>query len=191
VVSISGNLSFTENSQFCQNHSQFYWKCHFHWTWKYRNIDISTLFRLKSHLLKTNCWLLSTCNIRLSNKSTKIIGRPAVAAKCRWRHVAIGLHQLENQNTPAGSIIAPHRTVQWFEPWNNIYFFIFLSYILISIYLNSDDIFEDKKIIFPIKWGKLVHGEVWEFFCKTWFLPFYVLFWPFFSPQRRIFGQFW
>jgi hypothetical protein len=41
-----------------------------------------------------------------------------------------------------------------------IFFVLYVSFNL------SDDVFEGKKNIFPIKWGKLVHGEVTDFFLQ-------------------------
>jgi hypothetical protein len=46
---------------------------------------------------------------------------------------------------------------------NFFYFFIFPSYMLVFIYLMT---FLRKEKKYPIKWGKLVHGEVREFFLQ-------------------------
>jgi hypothetical protein len=40
---------------------------------------------------------------------------------------------------------------------NFFFHFFFVLYININL---SDDVFEGKKLFFPIIWGKLVHGEV-------------------------------
>jgi hypothetical protein len=49
-----------------------------------------------------------------------------------------------------------------------IFFPVFLSNISISIYLMT---FLRKKYISPRKWGKLVHGEVWEFLEQKLIFP--------------------
>jgi hypothetical protein len=52
----------------------------------------------------------------------------------------------------------------------DIFFFLhfFIFYIIFNL---SDDVFKEKIIIFPIKWGKLVHGEVREFFKQKLIFP--------------------
>jgi hypothetical protein len=60
----------------------------------------------------------------------------------------------------------PRRPPQWFEPWHNYNYFIF--FVLYINFNLSNDVFEEKINIFPIKYGKLVHREVWEFFQQKW-----------------------
>jgi hypothetical protein len=65
---------------------------------------------------------------------------------------------------------------QWFGPWHNYYFFHYFFVLYFNFNL-SDDVWRFWGFFFRIKWGKLVHGE--DFFIKSWFFPFYVLFWAF------------
>jgi hypothetical protein len=50
-----------------------------------------------------------------------------------------------------------------------IFFYFFL--VLYDGFSLADNVFEGKKNIFPIKWGKLVYGEVREFFQQKLIFP--------------------